>query len=316
MINKVYLGIDIGGTAAKFGLVDENGNILQRDEFSVSFDGYETPILKTVLEKTDYFIDSSGLEFREISGIGVSATGQIDSEIGEVIGSAGHIKNWVGSKIKESFEKKYGIKTAVINDANSAALGEKWIGAGRGHKDIVAITIGTGVGGGIIVDDKILLGKRGLAGEIGHIVIHGDGESCSCGNVGCLERYASTTALVRSVSKLQKENPTAFPKDFEENINGRKIFDALHKNSLLSQAVDNWVDDISLGIISLVHIFNPEQVIIGGGVSTRKEFIEALSKKVHEKVMPRFSEGLEIVSAKLGNDAGLVGAIYYLIENK
>mgnify|MGYP000970900723 FL=1 len=316
MMNKVYLGIDIGGTAAKFGLVDEDGNILQRDEFSVSFDGYETPILKTVLEKTDYFIDSSGLEFREISGIGVSATGQIDSEIGEVIGSAGHIKNWVGSKIKESFEKKYSVKTIVINDANSAALGEKWIGAGRGYKNIVAITIGTGVGGGIIVDDKILLGKRGLAGEIGHIVIHGDGESCSCGNVGCLERYASTKALVRSVSKLQKENPTAFPKDFEENINGRKIFDALNENSLLSQAVDKWVNDISLGIISLVHIFNPEQVIIGGGVSTRKEFIESLSKKVHEKVMPRFAEGLEIVPAKLGNDAGLIGAIYYLIENK
>ena len=293
MINKVYLGIDIGGTAAKFGLVDENGNILHKDEFSVSFDGYETPILKTVLEKTEYFVASSGLAFTEISGIGVSATGQIDSEKGEVIGSAGHIKNWVGSKIKESFEKKYSVKTIVINDANSAALG-----------------------GGIIVDDKILLGKRGLAGEIGHIVIHGSGEGCSCGNVGCLERYASTTALVRSVSKLQKENPTAFPKDFEENINGRKIFDALHENSLLRQVVDNWVDDISLGIISLVHIFNPEQVIIGGGVSGRKEFIEALSKKVHEKVMPRFLEGLEIVPAKLGNDAGLVGAIYYLIENK
>ena len=316
MINKVYLGIDIGGTAAKFGLVDEDGNILHRSEFSVSFDGYETPILKTVLEKTEYFVASGGLSFRDISGIGVSATGQIDSVNGEVIGSAGHIKNWVGSKIKESFEKKYSIKTVVINDANSAALGEKWIGAGKGYKDVVAVTIGTGVGGGIIVDDKILLGKRGLAGEIGHIVIHGSGESCSCGNAGCLEKYASTTALVRKVAKLQKEDPTAFPKDFEENLNGRKIFDALKGNSLLKKVVDNWVDDISLGIISLVHIFNPELVIIGGGVSGRKEFIEALSKRVNEKIMPRFLEGLEIVPAKLGNDAGLIGAIYYLIENK
>ena len=109
MMNKVYLGIDIGGTAAKFGLVDEDGNILYRDEFSVSFDGYETPILKTVLEKTEYFVASGGLSFRDISGIGVSATGQIDSVNGEVIGSAGHIKNWVGSKIKESFEKRYSI---------------------------------------------------------------------------------------------------------------------------------------------------------------------------------------------------------------
>ena len=316
MMNKVYLGIDIGGTAAKFGLVDEGGNILHRGEFSVSFDGYETPILKTVLEKTEYFVASGGLSFRDISGIGVSATGQIDSVNGEVIGSAGHIKNWVGSKIKESFEKKYSAKTIVINDANSAALGEKWIGAGRGHKNIVAITIGTGVGGGIIVNDKILLGRRGLAGEVGHIVIHGDGMECSCGNTGCLEKYASMTALVRRVSALQKKNPSHFPKDFGENINGRKIFDALKGNSLLEKAVDNWVDDISLGIISLVHIFNPELVIIGGGVSGRKEFIEALSKRVNEKIMPRFLEGLEIVPAKLGNDAGLIGAIYYLIENK
>ena len=316
MMNKVYLGIDIGGTAAKFGLVDEGGNILHRGEFSVSSDGYETPILKTVLEKTEYFVASGGLSFRDISGIGVSATGQIDSVNGEVIGSAGHIKNWVGSKIKESFEKKYSIKTVVINDANSAALGEKWIGAGKGYKDIVAITIGTGVGGGIIVNDKILLGRRGLAGEVGHIVIHGDGMECSCGNTGCLEKYASMTALVRRVSALQKKNPSHFPKDFGENINGRKIFDALKGNSLLEKAVDNWVDDISLGIISLVHIFNPELVIIGGGVSGRKEFIEALSKRVNEKIMPRFLEGLEIVPAKLGNDAGLIGAIYYLIENK
>ena len=316
MMNKVYLGIDIGGTAAKFGIVDENGNILHRDEFSVSFDGYDTPILETVLDKTDYFVASSGLDIAEISGIGISATGQIDSEKGEVIGSAGHIKNWVGSKIKESFEKKYSIKTIVINDANSAVLGEKWMGAGVGYKNIVAITIGTGVGGGIIVDDKILLGKRGLAGEIGHIVIHGSGESCSCGNVGCMERYASTTALVRKVAAAKEKDPTTFSEEFNENINGRKIFDAINENIVIPQIVDEWVEDISLGIISLVHIFNPEQVIIGGGVSGRKEFIESLSKKVHEKVMPRFSEGLEIVPAKLGNDAGLIGAIYYLIESK
>ena len=316
MMNKVYLGIDIGGTAAKFGLVDEDGNILHRSEFSVSFDGYETSILKTVLEKTEYFVASGGLSFRDISGIGVSATGQIDSVNGEVIGSAGHIKNWVGSKIKESFEKKYFIKTVVINDANSAALGEKWIGAGKGYKDIVAVTIGTGVGGGIIVNDKILLGKKGLAGEVGHIVIHGSGESCSCGNVGCLEKYASMTALVRRVSALQKKKPAYFPKEFGENINGRKIFDALSGNNLLKEAVESWIDDISLGIISLVHIFNPELVIIGGGVSGRKEFIKSLSEKVHSKLMPRFAQGLEILPAKLGNDAGLAGAIYYLIENE
>lgn len=313
---KLYLGIDIGGTAAKFGIVDSFGNILKKDEFSVSFDGYETPLLQTVLKRSEEFISSSGYNISEISGIGVSATGQIDVNRGIVAGSAGHIKNWLGANIKEDFEKKYLIKTVVINDANSAALGEKWIGAGRNAKDIVAVTIGTGVGGGIIVDNHILLGRRGLAGEIGHIIIHGHGEDCSCGNKGCLERYASMTALVRRVREAKNKSPHLFPESFNAYINGRLIFDALRDNSALQGIVNEWMDDISQGIISLVHIFNPELVIIGGGVSSQSIFIEGIRKRVREKIMPRFAEDLKIEPAKLGNNAGLIGAVYYLLSEE
>lgn len=315
-MTELYLGVDIGGTAVKLGIVDRSGNVLKRDEFSVSFDGYETPILQTVLEKSEEFIQSSGCGISDIRGIGISATGQIDVESGAVVGSAGHIKNWPGAQIKSDFEKKYGIRTVVINDANSAALGEKWVGAGRFAKDIVAITIGTGVGGGIIVDDHILLGRRGLAGEIGHIIIHGHGEDCSCGNTGCLERYASMTALVRRVGECVYNNPGLFPQSFNAHINGRVIFDALKDNAALQKIVNAWMDDISQGIISLVHIFNPELVIIGGGVSTQSIFIEGIRKRVREGIMPRFAEDLKIQPAALGNDAGLIGAVYYLLSEE
>lgn len=313
MTNKIYLGIDIGGTAAKFGIVDSFGNILHKAQYSVSFDGYDTPILDTVLEKSEKFLAVSG--FDKISGIGVSATGQIDVEKGIVAGSAGHIKNWIGAKIKESFEKKYSVDTAVINDADSAVLGEKWIGAGKSAENIVAITVGTGIGGGIIVDGNILSGKRGFAGEIGHIVIHGNGEECSCGNRGCFERYGSMTALIRNVKKRYKEDPRLFSVQFNEHIDGRLIFDALEDgNETIKEIVDKWIYDISTGIISLIHIFNPEIVIIGGGISIRKDFIAGIKSGVMDKVMSRFADGLEIVPAALGNDAGLIGAVYYLIN--
>lgn len=315
MMEKIYLGVDIGGTAVKFGIVSDSGEIFKKAEFSVSFDGYETPILQTVLKRSEDFINSSEYEISQIAGIGVSATGQIDVESGMVVGSAGHIKNWVGTKIKEGFEKKYGVNTVVINDANSAALGEKWIGAGRSAKDIVAITIGTGVGGGIIVDEHILLGRRGLAGEIGHIIIHGDGEECSCKNRGCLERYASMTALIRRVGEAQKQSPKLFPASFSENINGRVIFEALKENTKLKEIVDSWMDDISKGLVSMIHIFNPELIIIGGGVSAQRVFIEGVKSRIIDNIMPRFAQDLKILPAALGNDAGLIGAVYYLISN-
>ena len=190
-----------------------------------------------------------------------------------------------------------------MNDANSAAVAEHWIGAAKGCKNVIVITIGTGIGGGVIVDSRILEGKLGIAGELGHFSIDRNGIPCTCGNRGCYERYASTTALLEMVK--EKSGP----------LNGREVFQKLKEGDAVIQGiVDLWISNIADGLVSLTHIFNPEKILLGGGVSAQKElFIDKVRTKVLERVMPRFADGLIIDAAALSNDAGIIGAIRPLL---
>lgn len=309
-----YIGIDIGGTAAKFGLVTPSGKVLHSSQFPVSFDGYKTPILETVLKSCDLFLDNFSIDINTIKGFGISATGQIDTSTGIVVGTGGNILNWEGTSLKQSFKEKYKLPVEVINDANCVALAEKWIGKSKNYHNAIILTIGTGVGGGIIVNDKLLLGRSGLAGEIGHFSINNHGTLCTCGNHGCFEQYASMTALIRSVkSTILSEYPNSLK---DTDINGKIIFDLLSSgNTLITKVVDNWIADIASGLVSLTHIFNPEIIVIGGAVSTQKElFVSKLRKEVLSHSMKNFSKNLLIEPALLGNNAGLIGAVYYLIN--
>ena len=315
MSEKIYLGVDIGGTAVKIGKVTEDGAVLESESYSVNFDGYETPILQTVLKSCREFMELHNMNPGNCQGIGVSATGAVNTKTGCVDGSAGHIRNWEHSRIKEAMEQEFGIQTTVINDANAAALGEVWTGAARNRENVVVVTIGTGVGGGIIVDGNILLGKNGFAGEIGHIPIQISGELCSCGNRGCLERYGSASALVREVRKAVKDGRINGLS--ENDIDGRKIFAlADHGDKVILEIIDRWIDCITSGIVGLVHIFNPDLILIGGGVSAQEEyFIRPLRNKVKEHVMPHFAYGLDLRAASLGNEAGMVGAVYFFLRS-
>ena len=315
MSDKIYLGIDIGGTAAKIGLVDGDGNIVSEVfEYPVKFDDYETPIIETVVKGAKDFMEKNSKEFSGLNGIGVSATGGINSKLGIVEGSAGHIKNWKGTNIKERLENEFGIKTAVLNDANAAALGEMWKGAARGKENVIVMTVGTGVGGGIIVDSRILLGRKGFAGEIGHIPVNVDGEGCSCGNAGCIEHYGSTSAIVRQVKKAVAYGEITGIK--EEDVDGRLIFkEVAAGNETIIKYVDEWINYISAALVGLVHTFNPEMVILGGGVSGQKElFVDKVKNNVLNKVMDNFAEGLSVEAAELGNDAGIIGAVKFVID--
>ena len=303
---STLLGIDIGGTAVKIGVVDENGNILCAETRSVSFDGYKTPIMTTVIALAKEIV--AKCEEKPV-GIGVSATGQIDVHTGTVIGVGAHFGNWLGSPIKTMLEEEFGVPVTVINDANAAALGEQRYGKASGKENALVVTIGTGVGGGIIEGGRLIQGCRGIGGEIGHYIIDFDGEPCPCGNRGCFERYASTGALVRKFAA----DPilSAALGVTAEEINGRVIFDHLDTPCVF-QAVDAWMDCIAFGITGLVHIFNPDIVLIGGGISREEErFIQPLREKILAKAMPRFAEGLTVESAALGNNAGLLGACAY-----
>ena len=315
MTDRTYLGIDIGGTAVKFGLVNGEGVIVSEiSEYPVKFDNYETPIIETVVKSAKEFMSKNNKAFFDTNGIGVSATGGINSKLGIVEGSAGHIKNWEGTNIKKRLEAEFGMNTAVLNDANAAALGEMWKGAAKGRENVVVMTIGTGVGGGIIVDSKILLGSKGFAGEIGHIPVNVDGEECSCGNTGCIEHYGSTSALVRNVKNAVISGEiTGINVD---ETDGRLIFKEVSAgNKAVIKYVDEWINYISAALIGLVHTFNPEMVILGGGVSKQKElFVDKVRDKVLHGVMHNFEQDLRVEAAELGNNAGIIGAVKFLID--
>lgn len=298
----MILGIDIGGTAVKLGLVDREGRIHARHEAGVCFDGYQTPILTTVIREAKAFLAK---EKATVEGIGVSATGQVDDRQGVVIGTNGKIPGYEGSQIKSELEKEFGLPVFVLNDANAAALGESFVGAARGVKNVIMITLGTGVGGGIIIGGEVFGGTLGIAGEMGHFTLYQDGPYCPCGKRGCYESYASTTALVSRAQDAAGEN-----------LDGRAIFErAKAGNAIMLQVIDAWIDDIAAGITGLVHIFNPQMVLIGGGVSAQEELlIRPLRERVLSLAMPRFAECLRLERAMLSNDAGLIGAAKFYMD--
>ena len=298
-----YFAIDIGGTSVKLGIVDETGTVRTKAEESVNFDGYQTPVLTTVLRAAKKFLTEQGKKPEDLAGIGVSATGQIDSKTGVVAGTCGNFPNYIGSPIKAELEAAFGLPVTVANDANCMCLGEVWVGGAKGYTDVIGVTLGTGVGGGILTGGHLLEGSRGLGGELGHYRTHAlDGVDCTCGAKGCWERYAATTALVRAA---QEKNP-----DWKD---GRAIFAAAEAgNETVLALLDHWTDEIAQGLAGMVHIFNPQLILIGGGVSAQQKLlIEPIAAKVKASVMPAFAEGLEVRAAQLHNDAGMVGAVYY-----
>ena len=300
---KQYFGIDIGGTAVKLGIVDETGKVLCKGEQSVNFDGYQTPVLDTVRKAAKEFLTAQAIPVENLSGIGVSATGQIDSRKGIVAGTCGNFPNYIGSPIKAALEQDFGLPVTVANDANCMTLGEVWVGGAQGYTDVIGVTLGTGVGGGILTGGRLLEGARGLGGELGHYRTHAlDGVPCTCGATGCWERYAATTALVRAA---KEKNPAW--------TDGRAIFAAAEaRNPEVLALLDAWTDEIAQGLAGMVHIFNPQLILIGGGVSAQQKLlIDPIAAKVKASVMPAFAEGLEVRAAQLHNDAGMVGAVYY-----
>ena len=301
-MDKYYLGIDIGGTAVKMGIVSGDGTVVAKTEASVNYDGYKTPVIETVLRTAEAFLAERP---EKVLGVGVSATGQIDTKKVYVAGTCGNVNGWRGTLIGKMVTERLHLPCSANNDANCMCLGEAWIGAARGYTDVIGVTLGTGVGGGIITGGQVLGGIRGIGGEIGHFTTHAiDGELCACGQHGCWERYASTSALVRKAMTIDPALES-----------GKIIFArAAEGDEKVLALLDWWTDEIAAGLIGFAHVFNPQIILIGGGVSTQEELLIApVRKKVLDGVMNAFVEGLAIERATLGNDAGLVGAVYYFM---
>ena len=283
------LAIDIGGTMIKYGLVSSDGKILSTEEIKTE----ASKGLNNILNKIDNIF--KGYKENNPVGIAVSGTGQINGMIGKVIGGNPIIPNWIGTNLVKILEEKYNLPAVLENDVNCVALGEKWIGAGKDLSNFICLTIGTGIGGGIILNNQLFRGENFVAGEFGHTLI----------KKGEFEQFASTTALIR----LVKEKTGKI-------LNGKEIFD-LEKKEIVEyqEVISEWIENLTDGLSSIVYCFNPANIILGGGVIEQGEpLINRIKNSLFKKIGLQFKEKLNIIQAKLGNNAGMIGASYLLLE--
>ena len=304
-MSKTYLGIDIGGTFIKLGLVDEAGNVSLRREVPIDRSGSET-VMETLMKGVDEFLLEHGLDAMDLEGIGVSAAGCIDTVRGCVANNGGNVPGWSHTEVAGPLTEKYGLAATMANDGNCVALAEAWIGAAKGKSDVICVVLGTGVGGGIISGGNLIEGARGFGGEIGHFPTHAEKKPEYKGDLRAdYEKHAATSALVNLASAAG--TPWT---------NGREVFNAAAEGDKKALAIlDDWIYEIAAGIAGLVHVFDPETVIIGGGVSAQEELlIKPLREKILALVQPDFAD-VEIKAAELGNNAGMAGAVKYFMDS-
>lgn len=285
------LCFDIGGTFIKYGLCNENFNLLEKDKIPTLAENGGQSIIERVIEIIE--------QYDGIDRVAVSTAGQVDSENGIVVYSTDNIPYYTGMRVKSLIENKTGIPTFVENDVNSAALGEAHFGAAKGVSDFVCLTLGTGIGGAIFLNNKLYKGSASSAGELGHMIIHSGGKQCTCGGEGCYECYASASALIKAVNKVSPVELNAFQIFEKENIEKPEI----------RSEIDKWIDEIIVGLVNIIYIFNPSMIVLGGGIMNEDYIIELIDRKIYTRLMDNF-KNVKIVRPKLGNDAGMIGAAY------
>lgn len=287
---------DIGGTSIKFGVLTDDGHILFKSKMAAEAIGGGLNIIQKVIAQIKILRESY-----DIKGVSISTAGQINSEKGHVVFAVDTIPRYTGLKIKEIIEESIQLPVMVDNDVNCAALGEYWKGVAVGYSDFICMTLGTGIGGAIISHGSVYYGVNYLAGEFGHVNLYPDGRNCSCGSKGCYEQYASSKALSDLIKK--EYGHTIDLKDFFRFARG----DDNKANSVLNI----WVRDVALGLKSIVHIFNPKLIIIGGGISEQGDYlIKKIENELFNFIMPSFRKDLVIKPASRGNDSNLIGAVY------
>ncbi|MBQ8062583.1 MAG: ROK family glucokinase [Clostridia bacterium] len=310
----VKLGIDLGGTNIAVGVVDEQYHILGTASVKTDLPRSAEAIADSMKEACLLALGEARLTLNDVSSVGVGTPGAVNEE-GVVEFSAN--LGFLDTPLRDLVEERLGKPTYIENDANCAALGEAVAGCGGGVKDFVAVTLGTGVGGGIVLGGKLLTGINGAAGEIGHMVLEKDGIPCPCGRCGCFEQYASATALIRQTREAMEQDREktsrlwALAEGDHGNVNGLLLFNAAHEGDERAlQVLDKYLDYLAEGVADLINIFQPEVLCIGGGISKQGDFLIApLTEKVEGLRYTKHSKKqTRICAATLGNDAGIIGA--------
>ena len=311
----MLVGIDLGGTAIKAGLVDRDGRILLQSSIATNAGRDYRLIIEDMQKQVEKLIKDKGISIDDIESIGIGAPGLMNDRSGYVIYCTNLFWENVplGIMLREHFNKP----VYMENDANAAALAESLFGSTKGAGNSVLITIGTGIGSGIIIDHKIYSGSHYAGAEMGHMIVGPNFYRCNCGNTGCLETFASATAMVKyAVHRLETDKIKSSILDKAEgdteNINARIIFDAAKEGDQLGiETVDRMIKYLSIGIINVFNILDPEIIVIGGGVSKAGDYL--LDKLKEEVGKMLFTSGIkygDIVLAQLGNEAGLLGAAF------
>lgn len=318
---KYYLGIDLGGTNIVAGVVDQDCNVIVKQKVKTKMPRPAEEIIEDMAIVARKAVESAGLTMEQIENVGVGTPGTANKKTG-VVEYSNNLQ-WDNVDLVGLLEKKLEKKVYIENDANAAAFGEYLSGAGKGYNSLVAITLGTGVGGGVITDGKILTGFSFAGAELGHTVIVAHGKRCTCGRHGCLEAYASATGLIALTKEAMKQDHYSAMWDIceadLEKVNGKTAFDGMRvKDQTAQRVVDSYIDYLSIGVANFINVFQPEILCIGGGICKEGDtLIKPLTEKVIHQTYARKEENrTKIVVAKLGNDAGLIGAAMLGNESK
>lgn len=312
-MKKYGFGVDVGGTTIKMGFFETNGKLLDKWEIKTDTTNGGDNILSDIAKSIDNKLAQEGISKSDVQGIGVGVPGPVNSK-GVVLKCVN--LGWGVFNVEEALSNLTGLMVKAGNDANVAALGEMWQGAGKGSEDMIMVTLGTGVGGGIIVDGKVIAGANGAGGEIGHITVNEDEiEACNCGQYGCLEQYASATGIVRMAKRKLAKTDAQTSLTSVEELSAKAIFDEAKNGDAVAVELVEELGKILGGALSNIAVVtNPEVIVIGGGVSKAGQIlIDTIQKHFTESVFHACKE-TRFVLAGLGNDAGMYGCVKMLLD--
>lgn len=306
-----YIGVDLGGTNIAIGLVDANGHIQAKKSIKTLAQRPFEEIMRDMADGIVALLSEQDVDLAQVNSIGIASPGSLNTADGILV-CAYNFKDGINVPMRKLLQKYIDKPVFIGNDANAAALGEVVAGAAKGYKDVVMITLGTGVGGGIIINGKIYEGYRSAGAELGHLILEHNGKECTCGRRGCWEAYASATALIEQTKQAIAEHPeSAMAQVPSDKVDGRTAFDAMRAGDVVAkQVVDTYIEYIGEGIVDLVNIFRPELLIIGGGICNEgKTLLDPLCAFVHKYSFGgSLNAPQRIEVASLGNDAGIIGA--------
>lgn len=315
MDKRYCFGVDVGGTTVKIGLFETDGTIMDKWEIKTNTADHGSAVLPDIAQSLEEKLREHGIEKRLVEGIGLGVPAPVSAE--GVVQNTANL-GWGYKEVKREMEELMGLPAEVGNDANVAALGEMWLGAGKGRQDMIMVTLGTGVGGGVIVNGRAIVGSGGAGGEIGHFCVnYEEKDTCGCGKTGCLEQYASATGIARlaRLRLAKNDDPSELRGCEMKKITAKTVFDALKEgDKVAEEIVEEFGSYLGHAMANLAAVTDPAVIVIGGGVSKAGEIILGYVEKYYQEKAFFANRHTKFILAELGNDAGICGAAKLIID--